>query len=778
MKCYNKGLKKIITIAILIIFFLGNMIRSIDTIAIENKENSYKNIILLIDKSGSMKKNDPNRLSILAAQMFLDMINEKDTKVNVITFGDTEKVNFLGNINENINFDNLKEFLLNIKFEDNYTDLKSGLEEAINQLNGVDGKKQLILLTDGKETIEGGITEDYKNDIKKLLEKAMKESIVIDSIGLSEEVDKDRLLELSNKTKGDFYFSKSAGELINVFSNIVGHDKEFLVLDNYSTEIKLNEKISFNKAIEEVVISIASYGNEAPKTKVLVDNKEINPEKYGELYDIYSLKSGVVEIISDKKSKENITIQIKAKPILKIINEDEFIKSSKKIPISLEMAIENYDSQISGLYIEKYIDGNLDKKINKTNDKIVDNFTITESGKYLIRYVAKNGNGEIVTVNEFNMNIEDNPPFYYKNEINNLKKDDILEVKLIPLENSIVKDLGGTLNIEYEDGTKEEVTMVVENGILTGNISIKNIGLVKYNAFVNGKGFSYRLPSKKVNIIDKELIELEISNNEIKLFKLGNSVNLDINLKKCNVYEEFIIEILDNKNNKLGNIIVDSNDKDGIVKSIQLTPLQEGTYKYLNLKANKDILINEKLQCNLKVLKSINYYFEKFKFLIIALSILIIGIIVMTIIGFYSYKTIENYTKKIILKCKNNSEVSYKTLLIDLSIENSRKFIIYNYLTKQFKISKNREKTTVGIIELRTYKNNFIENNNSLISKIKSGIYYFILKERKYFNIYYMPILKGQRNEIGTNIIGEEKYENIKKIVLNNLGDEIEIILK
>ena len=99
----NKILKLIFSIAImnLVFMFMGN---STKTYA-QEKEN---NIIILLDNSLSMKTLGVDKLSKIAANIFLDSVND-DVNVGIITFGTETTV--LNKIKEKNDIEELKNKL-------------------------------------------------------------------------------------------------------------------------------------------------------------------------------------------------------------------------------------------------------------------------------------------------------------------------------------------------------------------------------------------------------------------------------------------------------------------------------------------------------------------------------------------------------------------------------------------------------------------------------------------------------------------------------------------
>lgn len=110
-------------------------------------------LVLLIDESGSMRKNDPTNMRIEAAKLFVDLINMlgKDSRVSIVGFGEETNIYIpLTDISENE--DEIKSSINSIKSNQTLTDMKGALTDVRDMLNDREKKNKtaVIFLTDGK----------------------------------------------------------------------------------------------------------------------------------------------------------------------------------------------------------------------------------------------------------------------------------------------------------------------------------------------------------------------------------------------------------------------------------------------------------------------------------------------------------------------------------------------------------------------------------------------------------------------------------------------------
>lgn len=87
------ALKKVFTnslVFMILITFIFMSCFQTNVYAAQESTKTTKNldVVLVMDKSGSMKKSDPDRTSIEAAKMFIDMIKKSGANVSIVEFAD------------------------------------------------------------------------------------------------------------------------------------------------------------------------------------------------------------------------------------------------------------------------------------------------------------------------------------------------------------------------------------------------------------------------------------------------------------------------------------------------------------------------------------------------------------------------------------------------------------------------------------------------------------------------------------------------------------------
>lgn len=189
-----------------------------------NSKNKKSDVRLLIDISGSMKKNDPNNLRIPALQLVTNLL-PKGSDAGVWAFG--RYVNMmvpLAQVDANWQRKATKT-AKKINSLGLYTNIGSVLEKASYGWSKPDlrEKRSFILLTDGMVDISKDASVNARERAKildKILPKLKKAGVAIHTIALSQNADHDLLRQLSTQTDGWYQAVNDAAELQKVFLKI------------------------------------------------------------------------------------------------------------------------------------------------------------------------------------------------------------------------------------------------------------------------------------------------------------------------------------------------------------------------------------------------------------------------------------------------------------------------------------------------------------------------------------------------------------------------------
>jgi Mg-chelatase subunit ChlD len=186
--------------------------------------------VLLMDSSGSMAKNDPKKLRVPAARIFMSLLGGED-RIGLISFSDNGyPVLHLTTPAADANARILAS-ADRISSKGVYTNLYAALSKGIEML-GKEGKegqeKMLVLMSDGKMDV-GNSDEDWTLTQKlqgELLQAARDKGIKVYTIAFTEASDIELLKQVAKETDALFKLAHSDQDLHDVFSAIFESAKE------------------------------------------------------------------------------------------------------------------------------------------------------------------------------------------------------------------------------------------------------------------------------------------------------------------------------------------------------------------------------------------------------------------------------------------------------------------------------------------------------------------------------------------------------------------------
>ncbi|WP_040194068.1 vWA domain-containing protein [Clostridium culturomicium] len=658
MKLINA--KRIIQIiSIILVVLLSNVIFSFNN---EVKAESNKNnIIILLDNSGSMKSGIGD-LAKVACSMALDCLDSEKVNIGMITFG--EKVTVLNDISQSQDSLELKKIISEINFDEDYTNMKDGLKEAINQLRKVKGNKSILILSDGVETAEGGLAPNHREQMKALEEEAAGEEIKINSVALSDEVESEFLNSIAVKTGGTFRDGKTADKLFEAITSIIGLENDFITVGNFSTLEKKSEKIKISESIESGVISVAAADNVQPDIEVRINGKLLEPSIKGNLYEVYKFtnsSSSEVEITQKKDVNTSVIIQLKSKAKLNVLGDyQNYISLPINVPRNIHMNLDCGGSPVpEGAFIQRN-----GSNIQQGSEKgaFLDVFEGAKPGKEVVRYTAKDGNGGIIAIAELVVSINDYPPYDYKDVSNKDKfiREDIISIEIEPKGKDEVSELGGTLIIKRGE-KHEEIPLVEKDGVFTAEFPAEAAGKLEYYAYIRGirgtdnSSFEYKLETKTIEVLEKPIIKLGLKNGSKQEAVIDSSRELTFQIMPDSIIqEETEVFVLSDKLKELGSFKVNSETKEVKVK-ILLKDLTDNLV--LRFKTSSGIDITESLDTNINVISKWMNFLDKY-IKPILLVLIVLTIAAGLVAGIY-FISIHAYKVNIKDNSKRHIEISY-----------------------------------------------------------------------------------------------------------------------
>lgn len=237
------------------------------------EKNTHNNtdVVLVMDKSNSMIKADPDRLAIEGAKLFVDMAKLSGIELGMVEFANEIESTGMIPMQDRSDKRTLKDALDNIAYiEMAHTDTGAAMMEAVSELDrsSSGNNKAIILFTDGRTSISkrtvGRTTEDSQNDLAAAVENAKKKGYKIYCIGLNSNgnVDEEELEKIAVDTGGKPHIAKDVDELRDFFALIfsdMGGARELTIDSFIATDEYHTSKITINNAnVAEANIVILS----------------------------------------------------------------------------------------------------------------------------------------------------------------------------------------------------------------------------------------------------------------------------------------------------------------------------------------------------------------------------------------------------------------------------------------------------------------------------------------------------------------------------------------
>ena len=207
--------------SIILFLFIAILVNSSFQItAIANKSNA-KAVVFVLDSSGSMKENDPNRLAIDSITQLIYSL-PSNYQVGIVSFN--TKVSFKSEMVSSKDRQSLVNQTKDIMYS-GYTSAGSGLEVAINMLDSVSAvEKNIVILSDGEIILKND--SETKKDIalyENEVEKSIAKNIPIHVIGLGNDMEDTTTTIFSGatRTNGSKYHVPKAVDIQKAIDKIL-----------------------------------------------------------------------------------------------------------------------------------------------------------------------------------------------------------------------------------------------------------------------------------------------------------------------------------------------------------------------------------------------------------------------------------------------------------------------------------------------------------------------------------------------------------------------------
>lgn len=243
--------KNIIVFQFVILFLLTFTIKnSFANKLLQQKEIDFHNndnieLIVLIDDSQSMKKNDVYNLRLYTLYYLSDILATKKIPFSLVKFGGTSQTIFSGTLSSDQKKEEFHQSLSKLTSSESFTDYTEALMKSLELLKqSQKEKKNIIIITDGKldpnpdhslykhsANIKKKCEEILEN---KVLQKSKEHQIQLNVINLSRDEVQSPLKRISEKANGIFSSKHSAGSVNKSINKILDNSKEETIRKNHS----------------------------------------------------------------------------------------------------------------------------------------------------------------------------------------------------------------------------------------------------------------------------------------------------------------------------------------------------------------------------------------------------------------------------------------------------------------------------------------------------------------------------------------------------------------
>lgn len=205
---------KLLPLVVVMLFGLGTLMEFVYELNFGGIK-TVKNVVMVIDDSGSMQQSDPDNSRYAAARALVQQM-DTDNQVAVVTFSEEAAVvQPLISLRNTENREQVSEVINNLQTTEGGTNISGALTEAMNVISS-DGEAgrgaMVILLSDGFSEFN---TATELNEYKS-------RGIAVNTIGLALDDQSGPLLlqDIATATGGQYYDVTDAGRLGEVFQQI------------------------------------------------------------------------------------------------------------------------------------------------------------------------------------------------------------------------------------------------------------------------------------------------------------------------------------------------------------------------------------------------------------------------------------------------------------------------------------------------------------------------------------------------------------------------------
>lgn len=193
----------------------------IPTYASDISNSDTKAVVFLLDASGSMKTNDPQRYAIDSiAQLIYTLPSNYEVGFVAYNTEVCATQTLVGNEQR----DQIMDAAMDVRYTD-YSNAGAGLEQAVALLETSQAtEKSIVMLSDGEFLMENeDLTEQSHTAYQAAMDRAVQQEITIHVIGLGEDMEntENSIFQAASYTNGGVYYTPQALEIQGAIQSIL-----------------------------------------------------------------------------------------------------------------------------------------------------------------------------------------------------------------------------------------------------------------------------------------------------------------------------------------------------------------------------------------------------------------------------------------------------------------------------------------------------------------------------------------------------------------------------
>ena len=275
--------------------FIGLLLQSFAVDSTPQASADSDEVQVLIDVSGSMKQNDQQNLRVDATQLLINLLPDKTNSSLWLFAEKTTLLSHTDAVEGNWRQQAIKASK-NIHSRGLLTHIEDAIKTTLEKGFAGNGNKNLIILTDGMVDISKDImvsADSRERILSEWLPKLRERNIKVQTIGLSNEVDKELLERLAIESGGWHETAESADQLQRLFLKTAQKvaPKDTLPLTN--------NQFSVDSSIHEFSVLVFKKSGAAATQLIAPDNSKI--EKNSNAGNVSWLETTGYDLITVKQ---------------------------------------------------------------------------------------------------------------------------------------------------------------------------------------------------------------------------------------------------------------------------------------------------------------------------------------------------------------------------------------------------------------------------------------------------------------------------------------------